>query len=124
MEEEEESNDGDTASVASHCSTKKPLPRKRKSDIISQENFLLEQAVSVFCSKKENKDDPENIFSKHVAVVLRPVSDIKNRELAKLKIQEILFQAQFGMLGIPIQQNETNLQFQSTPMSSFVPRPS
>ena len=59
-----------------------------------------------------------------MAVVLRAVSDLKNSELAKLKIQEILFQPQFGMLGIPIQQNETNLQFQSTPISSFVPRPS
>eukprot|EP00795_Rhopilema_esculentum_P010115 gene10115-18777_t len=51
LEEKEESN-WDTASVASHGSTKKSLP---KNDITRK------------CSKKENEDDPEDIFDKHVA---------------------------------------------------------
>ena len=119
--EEELFNDEDPTSVASpiHRSTKKPLPRKRKTDVVSKENWLLEEAAAIFRNKKETRSDGEDIFSQNVAAGLRAISDVRNRELAKLKIQEILFQAQFGMLEIPMQPAQRYSQLPSTHISSF-----
>ncbi len=88
--------------------------KEKKDDTIAKENYLLDQAVSVFRAKQDKKADPEDVFGQNVAVGLRAISDKRSRELAKLKIQEVLFHAQFGMLSIPLPEN---VQLQSTPIS-------
>ncbi len=108
-------------SFASNRSTKKPLlKRKKKDDTITKENYLLDQAVSVFRAKQDKKADPEDVFGQNVAVGLRAISDKRSREFAKLKIHEVLFHAQFGMLSIPIPEN-VQLQSTPTPQSPCVP---
>ena len=114
IEKDNESNSEGSNSVAIRHSAKKPLPQKRKSSE-SQERILHEQPVYVVHSHKDKRDDAEDIFGQHVAAGLRAVSNIRSRELAKLKIQEILFQAQFGVPGIPTQQTEINFHIQPSP---------
>ena len=45
-------------------------------------------------------EDDEDIFGKHVANELRLITDMRSKQLTKLKIQSILFEAQFGTPNI------------------------
>ena len=83
---------------------------KKRDHVKTKEDYLLDQAMAVFQGKKSKTDDAEDLFSKHVASGLRAVTDLRNREYAKVKIQEILFNAQFGLLGIPFPQQQNSFQ--------------
>ena len=70
--------------------------------------------LETFCSRERclnrSATAPQDLFGKHVASGLRAVTDLRHREYAKVKIQEILFNAQFGLLGIPFPQQQNSFQ--------------
>lgn len=100
LEEELQYDDGEEEAEPPR-STKRPLPKKKKQENKSKEDCLLDQAASVLWSRQNKVVDSEEVFGQNVAHSLRAIPDKRAREYAKVKIQEILFQAQFGMLGLP-----------------------
>ena len=99
--EDELQCDDDEEGIEHSRSTKRPLPKKKKPENKSKEDCLLDQAASVLWSRQNKVVDAEEVFVQNVAHSLRAISDKRACEYAKVKIQEILFQAQFGMLGLP-----------------------
>ena len=101
-------------------STKHPLPRekKQKTEQKSKEDIMLDEAMSVLAARKSRVADADEIFGQNVTASLRNIVDNRCKEFLKVKIQELIFQAQFGMLLMPFQQ--TNIvpgprpQLQST----------
>ena len=79
-------------------STNKPLSeRKNKSKDRLKEDVLLEEALSVLKKTKTmNPRDQQDSFGEHVGQTLRSIKNEATREFAKVKIQEIFYQAQFG----------------------------
>ena len=85
-------------------------------------------------SKKENRD-ADSVFGQSIAFSLRNVTDQRKKEYAKIKIQEIIYQAHFGNFGLssftnftqPPQQTyrydlasqETPNQYPLSPLSSL-----
>ena len=65
----------------------------------------MNQAFSVLndTGSKRKEIYADDAFGQHVALTLRKVADDRNKEFAKVQIQENLFKAQFGLLGIPSQ---------------------
>ncbi|XP_067674167.1 uncharacterized protein [Haliotis asinina] len=57
-------------------------------------------ADSTYCNESSSQnivsEDREDVFGRHVSHELRLITDLKTRQLVKLKIQNILFQGQFG----------------------------
>lgn len=86
-------------------STKMPLnsrsSQKRK---IKQENntdLVINSALDFLSNKKCKVDDAEDIFGKNVAVGLRAVENVLVRGYIKVKIQELIFQGQAGLIRLP-----------------------
>ena len=78
---------------------------------------MLDQAMSVLKSSQNKVLNADEVFGQSVGLSLQNVSDKQAKEFAKVKIQEILFKAQFGIL--PIQepsflQNESAYSRQGT----------
>ena len=74
--------------------------RKRKA-ATSKEDLALDTAIKVLADVKNSTPkevDEDDVFGNHVAFSLRKVKDARNKEYAKMKMQEILYQAQFGLL--------------------------
>ena len=101
-------------------STKRPLP-KRKRHTKTTAECVMDETMSVlkaFVGKKQTLDD-NDIFGQNIACGLRKITDARSKELAKVKIQEIIFQAQFGLLpgALPTQHSQTltSIQLQQYP---------
>ena len=67
----------------------------------SFENKLLQKSLSVLedvSNKKKRpiEEDGDVIFGKHVCQSLKDIKDKRSKELVKLKIQHLLFEAQYG----------------------------
>ena len=92
---EEEENNNERTTI----STKKPLQKKRKWEdrSKSKEDCILDQAASYLVSRQNKVIDAEEVFGQTVAHGLCAITNNYAHEYAKVKIQEILFQAQFGM---------------------------
>ena len=56
----------------------------------------MDEAMSILRSKKNKVQNPDKAFGMNIGASLRSISNMKNKEFAKVKIQEIIFQAQFG----------------------------
>ena len=70
---------------------------KNKSKDRLKEEVLLEEALSVLKKAKTmNPRNQQDSFGEHVGQTLRSIKNEAAREFAKVKIQEILYQAQFG----------------------------
>ena len=63
-----------------------------------------------FQERRNKKDDGDKVFGKNVVCSLRKIKDENLRKYAKLKIQQFLFETQFG---------ETRNLFQ--PQDSLIP---
>lgn len=87
-------------------STKQPLPRdkKQKTEQKSKEDVMLDEAMSILAARKNRVADSDEIFGQNVTASLRNIADNRCKEFLKVKIQELIFQAQFGMLPMPFQQ--------------------
>lgn len=96
-------------------STKKPLPQKRKKEDCkkTKEDQMLDTAMSVLERAKKNqaagREDADDTFGRNVANGLQGVESKRGEELAKLKIQEILFLAQTGAYDAPPPQQFHNV---------------
>ena len=111
-------------------STKKPL-RKRTMEPHSKEDTMMEAAWSVLTTKKNKVLDADEIFGQNIALSLKSITDKRCKEFAKVKMQEIIFQAQFGIIQTPFQQsnhiqNATTMYQvnQNSPLTSPSPSPS
>ena len=74
---------------------------------------MLDTAMSVFERARKNqaagRDDADDTFGRNVANGLRGIESKRGKELAKLKIQEIIFLAQTGAYDAPPQQQFHNV---------------
>ena len=71
-----------------------PYPKKAKNHLNLKK--MMDEAMSILRSKKNNVPDPDESFRMTIGASLQFISNIQNTEFAKVKIQEIIFQAQFG----------------------------
>ncbi len=69
-------------------------------------DVIHEQARPVFTTvaRRNNMVDADEIFGQNVTASLHNISDTRCKEFLKVKIQELIFQAQFGLLPMPFQQ--------------------
>ena len=56
----------------------------------------MDEAMSILQSKKNKVQDTDIAFGMAIGASLRSISNVQNKEFAKVKIQEIIFQARFG----------------------------
>ena len=56
--------------------------------------------------RKIKSRDPDDVIGVTIGASLRSISNIKNKELAKVKISEIIFKAQFGNPMAPFSPNQ------------------
>jgi len=77
-----------------------PTVKRSKADTSdprpSAAGALSEQA------ERSTRDDPDATFGLHVANELRLITSLKAKQFAKLQISNILFNAQFGLLSVPV----------------------
>ena len=87
-------------------STMQPLAKKRRRKIeqTSKEDRVLDEAISVLNGRKSKNFDADDAFGQHVAASLQNLKDTTSKEYIKFKFQELIFQAQCGMLPIPSRQ--------------------
>ena len=78
--------------------------KKRKKDNASKSNVAINEAMSILAARSSNLANADEIFGQHVAASLRNIKDNKCKEYVKVKIQQIIFEAQFGMQLMPFQQ--------------------
>ena len=71
---------------------KKSTSQELETEVLNKSLVLLESATN----RKGQAEDAEEIFGRHVAESLKSITEQRSRELAKLKIQQVLFEAQFG----------------------------
>ena len=66
--------------------------------------------MSMLSSVRKSSDnmDEDDAFGKHTAFSLRKIDDVRNKEFAKLKIQEILFKGHDGQLPHVGRVNQTS----------------
>jgi len=78
--------------------------KRRKTGTIGTEVSVLEETLPV-CEATQNKTvDADDVFGQHVAASLRNIKEYRSKEYLKVKIQELIFEAQFGMLPMPSRQ--------------------
>ena len=54
---------------------------------------MMDEAMSILQSKKNKVQDPDEAFGMTIGASLWSISNIQNKEFAKVKMQEIIFQA-------------------------------
>ena len=69
--------------------------KKKMEDAVLEKSLEVLEDVS---NKRKMKpeEDGDTIFGKHVCQSLKDIKDKRSKELVKLKIQQLLFEAQFG----------------------------
>ena len=97
----ENRSDDEESIFGNNRSTKRPLPQESKKSSKSKDEAMMDKAMSILRSKKKKVQDPVEAFGMTIGARLRSISNIQNKEFAKVKIQEIIFQAQFGYLMAP-----------------------
>ena len=66
---------------------------------------MMDEAMSILRSKKNNVQDPDEACGITIGASLWFILNIQNKEFSKVKIQEIIFQAQFGNPMAPFAPN-------------------
>lgn len=79
-------------------STKRPLDVKRKiyDEKRSKDDTAPDQAVIVLQDVNKNQMDEDDVYGQTIAFSMRHIRDPMKKAFAKIKIQEIIYQAQFG----------------------------
>ena len=72
----------------------KKHPKDLETEVLTKSLVLLDNATN---RKRPPDDDGEDIFGRHVAKSLKAITDKRSRELAKIKIQQVLFDVEFGV---------------------------
>lgn len=73
----------------------KKHPKDLETQVLTKSLVLLENATN---RKRPPDDDGEDIFGRHVAKSPKAITDKRSRELAKIKIQQVLFDVEFGVI--------------------------
>ena len=60
----------------------------------------MDEAMSILRSKKNKVQDLDEAFGMTTGASLRFISNIQNKEFSKVKIEEIIFQAQLEILWL------------------------
>ena len=103
-------------------STKKPLPKnkKRKTESKTKEDGLCDEVVAFLKSKRNKSVHADELLGQNIAAGLRNITDNNSKEYVKVKMQELIFQAQFGLLPLPFSQNTSHSSFpQNGPANNF-----
>ncbi|XP_057311137.1 uncharacterized protein LOC130648984 [Hydractinia symbiolongicarpus] len=95
-------------------STKKPLPKKQKVSPKSSEDHMLKHAISVLEEKRGKTLSADELYGRTLGESLKAIPDRMQKEYLKVKIQELLFQAQMGLLAVP--------SFRTPTVQSPIPR--
>ena len=74
---------------------------------------MLDQAMSVLNSKQQKTPDADELFGQTIGASIKEISDKRCKEFLKVKIQELVFQAQFGLLTFPNHLNKSMQPMQS-----------
>ena len=69
-------------------------PKDLETEVLTKSLVLLDNATN---RKRPPDDDGEDIFGRHVAKSLKAITYKRSRELAKIKIQQVLFDVEFGV---------------------------
>ena len=98
------SNDGNdrfTCSDGIHVEPpiKKPSLKRTREGTGSKDDTLTPKSVTILRSTKEHELDEDDIYGQTIAFSMRRIKDHRRKSLAKIKIQEILYEAEFGQLG-------------------------
>lgn len=78
------------------------FPRKRRSDHVTEreltkdEDTYIEPTHVLLSEHKTRVLDADEIFGQNVTASLRSMSDTRTKEYFKLKVQELIYQVQFG----------------------------
>ena len=99
-------------------STKRPTAKKRKQESVKpKEDVALDEAMGTLQTVKEklNTFDEDDAYGKTIAFEMRKIKDQRRKAYAKLKIQEIIYNAQVG-------QTEGSMNY-GTNMSSMMMSP-
>jgi hypothetical protein len=111
-----------------------PVPKKKKLDVTEK---VMEKAVSVLSSIQENTgkqktnvteeaEDEDLAFARHISNELTKNSDARSKTLVKIKIQQLIFEAQFQCPAISTTSSQQTRSvpsyngFPSTQMRSFI----
>lgn len=86
---------GNTKLLSQVQKQSKKHPKDLETEVLTKSLVLLENATN---RKRPPDDDSEEIFGKHVAKSLKAITDKRSRELAKIKIQQVLFDVEFGVI--------------------------
>jgi len=78
--------------------TTKTVPNQGKRKV---EDIMLDQAMLVLDAKRHKKLDADELFAQSIGESLKSIPDRRFKEYVKVKIQELVFQAQFGLLSLP-----------------------
>ena len=70
---------------------------------------MMDEAMSILRSKKNKVQDSDEASGMTIGASLRSISSIQNKEFAKVKIQETIFQAQLGNPMVPLAPNHMTL---------------
>lgn len=82
----------------------------------NDEDNLLNQA----CLALQQTEDEDDVYGRSIAFTMRRITNPRNKAFAKMKIQEILFEAEFGQLG-PFSPNVANQNFPQHQAMSYPP---
>ena len=87
-------------------STTQPMvkDKRRKTETISTEDSLLEETLPAPEATQTKTVDADDVFGQYVAASLRNIKEYRSKEYLKVRIQELIFEAQFGMLPMPSRQ--------------------
>ena len=101
MNQTENLSDDEESIFENNRSTKRPLPQESK----KPEEAMMDEAVPILRSKKNKVQDPGKTFGMTIGASLRSILNIQNKESAKVKIREIIFQTQFRNPMVPFAPN-------------------
>ena len=87
-------NDTKTLTPKAVKSAAKKISKKMEDTVLEKSLEVLEDVSNK--RKMKPAEDGDTIFGKHVCQSLKDIKDKRSKELVKLKIQQLLFEAQFG----------------------------
>ena len=107
---QEDEHENEAEDETPQRSTKRPLGKRKRGAVPSKAELVMEEAVSILKTTANPKQpvDDEEIFGRNIACGLRKIKDERSKEFAKVKMQEIIFQAQFGLLSAGAQSYPQN----------------
>ena len=124
----EDPNEEDTELPAPK-STSRPLAKKRKAEKKSNEDIMVESAVSYLSSRsKRAAPDADELFGQSIGMSLKQINNDGVKEYVKMKMHELMFKAKTGQMNYIFQPSSgiqsPPLQNLQNPLHNLSVRPS